>query len=156
MDRRRIMILSDLVRAPWRLDSSTRSLAATRTAIFAQLLLMFASPFFTSGRSSILPTIANSDELHAANSLTQITQWTTITIGSFLAELPSRPSAIDCIRLQRGVVLVFGLVYFATGASGGFHPRRTEPENERPSRNRKSSVRGTNIKKDCATCARRR
>jgi hypothetical protein len=46
---------------------------------------MFASPFFTSGRSSILPTIASKEELHAANSLTQTTQWTTLTIGTFLA-----------------------------------------------------------------------
>ena len=45
---------------------------------------MFASPFFTSGRASILPSIATKDELHTANSLTQLTQWTTITIGSFL------------------------------------------------------------------------
>ena len=47
-------------------------------------LLMFASPFFTSGRASILPSIATKDELHTANSLTQLTQWTTVTIGSFL------------------------------------------------------------------------
>jgi len=47
-------------------------------------LLMFASPFFTSGRSAILPTIASKEELHTANSLTQTTQWTTLTIGAFL------------------------------------------------------------------------
>src|SRR5262249_25564078 len=46
--------------------------------------LMFASPFFTAGRASILPSIATKDELHTANSLTQLTQWTTVTIGSFL------------------------------------------------------------------------
>ena len=46
--------------------------------------LMFASPFFTAGRASILPTIATHDELHAANSLTQTTQWTTLTVGAFL------------------------------------------------------------------------
>ena len=40
-------------------------------------LLMFASPFFTSGRAAILPRIASKDELHTANSLTQTTQWTT-------------------------------------------------------------------------------
>ena len=45
---------------------------------------MFASPFFTSGRSAILPTIANKEELHTANSLTQTTQWMTLTIGAFL------------------------------------------------------------------------
>ena len=46
---------------------------------------MFASPFFTSGRSSILPSIATRDELHTANSLTQTTGWATLTIGTFLA-----------------------------------------------------------------------
>jgi predicted MFS family arabinose efflux permease len=45
---------------------------------------MFASPFFTSGRASILPTIATKDDLHTANSLTQLTQWSTTTIGAFL------------------------------------------------------------------------
>src|SRR5205823_4974732 len=38
----------------------------------------------TSGRASILPSIATKEELHTANSLTQLTQWTTVTIGSFL------------------------------------------------------------------------
>jgi hypothetical protein len=47
-------------------------------------LLMFASPFFTSGRASVLPSIATDDELHAANSVTQITQWTTLVIGTML------------------------------------------------------------------------
>ena len=45
---------------------------------------MLASPFFTSGRASILPAIATKDELHTANSLTQTTQWTTLAIGAFL------------------------------------------------------------------------
>ena len=48
-------------------------------------VLMFASPFFTSGRSAILPTITTREELHTANSLTQTTGWTTLTIGTFAA-----------------------------------------------------------------------
>jgi MFS family permease len=85
-DRKRIMIASDLIRAvvaagfiftvrhpdPW--------LLYTLSA-----LLMLASPFFTSGRAAILPSIATEEELHTANSLTQTTQWTTLTIGTFLA-----------------------------------------------------------------------
>src|SRR5271165_4633963 len=31
-----------------------------------------------------LPTIASKEELHTANSLTQTTQWSTLTIGAFL------------------------------------------------------------------------
>ena len=85
-DRRTVMIASDLIRAvvavafiatvhqprPW--------LLYTLSA-----LLMFASPFFTSGRSALLPSIANADELHTANSLTQTTGWTTLTIGTIAA-----------------------------------------------------------------------
>ena len=85
VDRKRVMIASDLVRAvvaagfiftirhpdPWLL-------------YLLSGLLMFASPFFTSGRASILPSIASREELHTANSLTQTTQWTTLTLGAFL------------------------------------------------------------------------
>jgi len=85
MDRRRIMILSDLIRAAVALGFIF-AIPVGRTWLLYLLsgLLMFASPFFTSGRASILPSIATRDELHTANSLTQLTQWTTLTIGSFL------------------------------------------------------------------------
>ena len=67
LDRRTVMIASDLVRAvvalafvltvhqpkPWLLYSLSG-------------LLMFASPFFSSGRAAILPRIASKDELHTA------------------------------------------------------------------------------------------
>ena len=85
LDRRTVMITSDLVRAvlavlfvltvhqpkPWLLYVLSG-------------LLMFASPFFTAGRAAILPRIASAEELHTANSLTQTTQWTTTTIGTLL------------------------------------------------------------------------
>ncbi len=85
LDRRTVMITSDLVRAvvavlfvltvhqpkPWLLYVLSG-------------LLMFASPFFTAGRAAILPRIATDEELHTANSLTQTTQWTTTTIGTLL------------------------------------------------------------------------
>jgi MFS family permease len=84
-DRKRIMIASDLVRGFVALGFIL-ALHRTDTWLLYVLsaLLMLASPFFTSGRSSILPTIADSDELHTANSLTQTTQWTTLTVGTFL------------------------------------------------------------------------
>ena len=86
LDRKRIMIASDLIRAavaagfiftvhqprPWLL-------------YLLSGLLMFASPFFTSGRTAILPTIATADQLHTANSLTQTTQWGTLTAGTMIA-----------------------------------------------------------------------
>ena len=85
MDRKRIMIISDLVRAVIAI-LFILGIPQGRTWLLYVLsgALMFASPFFSSGRASILPTIATKHELHSANSLTQLTQWTTLTIGSFL------------------------------------------------------------------------
>ena len=91
LDRRRIMIASDLVRAvlaclfiltvdesrPWMLY------------VFSALL-SFASPFFTAGRSAILPSIASPDELHAANAVTQTTGWATLTVGAILGGWASK------------------------------------------------------------------
>jgi len=85
MDRKRIMIISDLVRAVVAVIFIL-GIPLGRTWLLYVLsgILMFASPFFSSGRASILPTIATKHELHSANSLTQLTQWTTLTLGSFL------------------------------------------------------------------------
>ena len=85
MDRKRIMIISDLVRASIAI-AFIFGIPQGRTSLLYVLsgALMFASPFFSSGRASILPTIATRHELHSANSLTQLTQWTTLTLGSFL------------------------------------------------------------------------
>jgi MFS family permease len=84
LDRKQIMIASDLIRTFVALGFI---LAIPRKGAWLlyllSALLMFASPFFTSGRSAILPAIANKDELHTANSLTQTTQWMTLTLGSF-------------------------------------------------------------------------
>ena len=85
MDRRRIMIASDALRFLVALGFILCvGRSDTWLLYLLSALLMFASPFFTSGRASILPTIASAEELHAANSLTQATQWTTTAIGSFL------------------------------------------------------------------------
>ncbi len=89
-DRKRIMIASDLVR-------SLVALAFILTLYYREAwllyllsaLLMFASPFFTSGRSAVLPTIAGREEIHTANSLTQTTQWATLTAGTILGGLSS-------------------------------------------------------------------
>jgi MFS family permease len=84
-DRKRIMISSDLMRAMVALGFI---FALTSHRIWVlylfSALLMAASPFFTAGRSAILPTIASPEEIHAANSLTQTTQWMTLTVGTFL------------------------------------------------------------------------
>ncbi|HBY61382.1 MAG TPA: MFS transporter [Solibacterales bacterium] len=85
LDRKRIMIWSDLVRA---VVAVLFIFAVGRGDAWLLYLLsgllMFASPFFTSGRAAILPTITSREELHTANTLTQTTQWTALTLGSFL------------------------------------------------------------------------
>ena len=85
LNRKQVMIASDLMRAVVAL-AFVLSVGRKDSWLLYVLsaLLMGASPFFTSGRSAILPSIATRDELHTANSLTQTTQWTTLAIGTFL------------------------------------------------------------------------
>ena len=85
-DRKRIMIASDVIRAIVAL-AFVWTIHQPRPWLLYLLsgLLMFASPFFTAGRASILPAIADAGELHTANSLTQTTQWATLTAGTMLA-----------------------------------------------------------------------
>lgn len=84
-DRKRVMIASDLIRAVVAAGFIfTVNRHETWLLYVLSGLLMLASPFFTSGRASILPTIATREELHTANSLTQTTQWTTLALGAFL------------------------------------------------------------------------
>ena len=85
-DRRRIMLASDLIRAAVALAFVVTVRHPAAWLLYAlSALLMFASPFFTSGRAAILPVIASPAELHTANSLTQTTQWATLTAGTMLA-----------------------------------------------------------------------
>lgn len=84
-NRKRIMIASDLIRGVVALGFIFAIRHHNTWLLYLlSALLMFASPFFTSGRAAILPRIASRDELHTANALTQTTQWTTLTIGTFL------------------------------------------------------------------------
>ena len=83
-DRRKIMIASDLIRGVLALGFILA--IRFKQAWLLYLLsacLMAASPFFTSGRSAILPAIATDEELHSANSLTQTTGWMTLAIGAY-------------------------------------------------------------------------
>lgn len=85
LDRRKVMIASDLVRALVALGFIASIGQDGNTLLFVlSALLMFASPFFSSGRNSILPVVANQDELQSANALTQSTAWATTGIGAFL------------------------------------------------------------------------
>jgi MFS family permease len=85
LDRRKVMIACDLFRA---LVAALFVLTVTHRQQWLLYLLsgllMFASPFFTSGRSAILPKITSADELHTANALTQTTAWLTLSFGTML------------------------------------------------------------------------
>lgn len=84
-DRRQMMIYSDIFRAVVAMCFSFCLLYPKIWLVYLlSALLMFASPFFTSGRASILPAIASKAELHTANSLTQTTQWTSLALGTTL------------------------------------------------------------------------
>ena len=138
VDRNRIMIASDLIRAVVAAGFIITLHCPQPWLLFVLSgLLMFASPFFTSGRSSILPTIANKEELHTANSVTQTTQWTTLTVGALLA---------GTTIMQFGYAWAFALNSFSflfsaacisrlRAPGGGFRARRTaltEAEVARP------------------------
>lgn len=87
-NRKSIMIASDLVRALVALAFIFTVHQPRPWLLYAlSAALMFASPFFTSGRAALLPTIADDKELHAANSLTQTTQWATLSAGNLLGGL---------------------------------------------------------------------
>ena len=95
-DRKRIMIASDLIRAVVALGFiAAFKWHSTNLLYVLSALLMAASPFFSSGRSAILPTIASQDELHTANSLTQTTQWSTLTIGAFIGGISAMQFGYD-------------------------------------------------------------
>jgi MFS family permease len=108
LDRRRIMIASDLVRAVLALlfiltvDESRPWLLYVFSA-----LLSFASPFFTAGRSAILPSIASPDELHAANAVTQTTGWATLTVGAILGGWASKYLGYSGAFIFNSVSFVF-------------------------------------------------
>src|SRR5260370_37471868 len=100
-DRQRMMIASDLVRAVVALGFIL-TVHRTNTWLVYLLsgLLMLASPFFTSGRAAILPSIATKEELHTPNSLTQPTQWTPLSLGAFLVG-PTLPRSASRFASRR-------------------------------------------------------
>jgi MFS family permease len=83
LDRRHVMLASDLARAALALFFIFSIEDKSNTLLFVlSAMLMFASPFFTSGRNAILPVVAPGEQLATATSLTQITAWTTIGLGA--------------------------------------------------------------------------
>jgi hypothetical protein len=84
-NRKVVMISSDLVRAVLALLFLLCVHHVNVSLLFALSgLLMFASPFFTSGRSALMPDIATQDEIHAVSAVTQTTSAACLTIGAIL------------------------------------------------------------------------
>ena len=133
VDRRRIMIFSDLIRAILAL-AFIFAIAPGRTWLLYVLsgALMFASPFFTSGRSSILPIIASTAELHTANSLTQLTQWSAITIGAFLGGTSVASFGYKLAFVFNALSFVFSAAcIWRLRVPSGFRPSRTDLSEDR-------------------------
>jgi MFS family permease len=108
VDRREIMIASDLVRALVALGFiATVHVPRTWLLLVLSGLLMFASPFFTSGRAAILPRIASRDELHTANTLTQTTQWVTLTVGTMAAGISAATLGYTAAFVLNSVSFLF-------------------------------------------------
>jgi MFS family permease len=99
-------------------------------------LLMFASPFFTSGRASVLPAIASKEELHTANSLTQTTQWVTLTLGAMLGGISVTQFGWKGAFVVNALSFVFSAWAISRlRVASGFRPKRsslTETEVVRP------------------------
>jgi MFS family permease len=84
-DRRKVMIVSDVVRALMALLFFFAVEDPSHMLLFGlSAAMMFASPFFTAGRNAILPVVAPGPQLKTAVALTQITSWSTVGIGAFL------------------------------------------------------------------------
>lgn len=85
LNRKYVMMVSDLVRCVIALGFILCIHRQDDWLLYVlSAMLMFASPFFTSGRASILPSIATKEELHTANTMTQTTSWASLTVGAFL------------------------------------------------------------------------
>jgi MFS family permease len=129
-DRKKIMIASDLIRAAVAL-AFVLTIGQPRPWLLYVLsaALMFASPFFTSGRAAILPTIANSEELHTANSLTQTTGWATLTAGTLLAGYSAAQLGYRWAFIINSASFVFSAgAIWRIATPGGFRPSRSDAD----------------------------
>jgi len=141
LDRKRVMIASDLVRfvvaLGFILTVDGKSTASLYLLYGLSAVLMFASPFFTSGRAAILPTITTREELHTANSLTQTTGWMTLTIGTFAAGAIVSKLGFKPAFLLNAVSFLFSAISISRlhAATGAFRPAKkalTESDVVRP------------------------
>ena len=129
LDRRRIMIASDLIRAALALAFVFTIGQRSPWLLYAlSAALMFASPFFTAGRSSILPSIAEAGDLHTANSLTQTTGWATLSAGSLLGGISAARFGYRTAFVINALSFVFSAwCVWRIEAPHGFRPKPVSP-----------------------------
>ena len=127
LDRRRVMIASDLIRAAIAAAFVLTIRQRSPWLLYAlSAALMFASPFFTSGRSAILPAIAEAEDLHTANSLTQTTSWATLSAGSLLGGLSAARFGYEAAFLINALSFVFSAwCVWRIETPRGFRAKRT-------------------------------
>jgi MFS family permease len=107
-DRKTLMIASDLCRAAIAL-AFILIIALDQSWLMYVLsaMLMFASPFFTSGRAAILPSITSPEELHVANTLSQTTAWLTLSVGALLGGLSASTFGYDWAFIVNSASFLF-------------------------------------------------
>ena len=107
-DRRAVMLASDVLRSVLAL-LFILVLTHRMTWLLYVLsgLLMFASPFFTAGRSAILPKIAGGDELHTANAMTQTTAWLTLAVGTMFGGVSTMRFGYEWAFVANAVSFLF-------------------------------------------------
>ena len=129
LDRRRVMIASDLIRAVLAMAFVLTIHRRSPWLLYGlSAALMFASPFFTSGRSAILPAIAEADDLHTANSLTQTTSWATLSAGSLLGGISAARFGYASAFVINALSFVFSAFCIGRVAMvKGFRAKRAVP-----------------------------
>jgi MFS family permease len=143
MDRRRLMIASDAVRGIVALLFILATSASATPLLFVLSgLLMFASPFFTSGRASILPALASRQELHTANTLTQTTQWTTLTVGGLLAGLAVKQFGYQWAFVLNSLSFFFSgwCIWQLRAAPGTFQAKKRDADGPHPLRDFREGI----------------
>lgn len=142
-DRKRIMVATDLVRTVVALGFIlTVSNPQPWLLYVLSALLMGASPFFNAGRASILPSITSPAELHTANSLTQTTQWTTLTCGTVLAGWSVAKLGYELAFVVNAASFLWSALAIARlKLPGGFRPQRTGRAPAQPWRDYADGVR---------------
>jgi MFS family permease len=127
LDRRQVMIASDVTRAVIALGFIL--CIGRQSPLLLYLLsaaLMFASPFFTAGRNSILPGIATAEELHTANTMTQTTSWASLTAGAFLGAVGAGYGFKVAFGFNALSFVISALCISQLKLPGGFRPAQTE------------------------------